>query len=91
MLYDDIADREGHWKRVMEYNGIVGHNGVVLNPDNFQFAVEEVAFTSFRIMKTDVKPLPKYIKQLRIFPALATYQTFGLVRIYFTSRSPGRV
>ena len=35
MLYDDIADREGHWKRVMEYIGKVGHNGVVLNPDKF--------------------------------------------------------
>ena len=68
MLYDDIADLEGHWKRVMEYIGKVGHSGVVLNPDKFQFAVEEVDFTAFRITKTDVKPLPKYIKAIEDFP-----------------------
>ena len=46
----------------MEYIGKVGLNGIVLNPEKFPFAVEEVDFTTFRITKTDLKPLPKYIK-----------------------------
>lgn len=68
MLYDDINDREGHWRRVMDFLGKVGRNGVVLNPDKFQFAVEEADFTAFRISMTDVKPLPKYINAIEGFP-----------------------
>ena len=68
MLYDDIAYREQHWRRVMEYIGKVGSNGVVLNPKKFQFAVEEVNFTAFKITKTEVKLLPRYIKAIEDFP-----------------------
>ena len=40
---------------------------MVLNPDKFQFAMKEVDFTAFRITKTHVKPLPKYIKAIEYF------------------------
>ena len=68
MLYDDISDREKHWRRVMEYISTVGRNGVILNPNKFQFALDEVDFTAFKITMTEVKPLLKYIKAIKDFP-----------------------
>ena len=68
MLYDDVTDREGHWRRVIEYIIKVGSNGVILNPDKFQFAREEVDFTAFRITATEVRPLPRYLKAIEDFP-----------------------
>lgn len=68
MLYDDVTDREGHWRRVIQYIIKVGKNGVILNKEKFQFAAEEVDFTAFRITANDVKPLPKYLKAIDDFP-----------------------
>ena len=81
ILWDD--DLETHWWRVIEYLGLVGKNGVVLNPAKFQFGSLEVDFAGFRITASEVRPLPKYLHAIANFPRPATLTDvrawFGLV------------
>ena len=66
LLHD--SDLEAHWWRVIEYLELVGNNGIVLNPEKFQFSQDAVEFAGFRISATSVEPLPKYIDAIRNFP-----------------------
>ena len=59
---------EEHWWRVMEFLGVAGHAGVVLNFDKFQFSEETVDFAGFRITEDTVEPLPKYLDAIREYP-----------------------
>ena len=68
LLYDDKSKRDDHWWRVIKYLHLCGTNGVVLNPEKFQFATEQVDFTAFRITGSEVTPLPKYQEAIRNFP-----------------------
>ena len=70
ILWDD--DLETHWWRVIEYLGLVGKNGVVLNPAKFQFGSLEVDFAGFRITASEVRPLPKYLHAIANLPRPAT-------------------
>ena len=62
------ADLEEHWWRVIDYLELVGRNGVILNPEKFQFASADVEFAGFQITRTEVKPLPKYLNAIASFP-----------------------
>jgi hypothetical protein len=66
LLHDD--DLNAHWWRVIEFLELVGNNGIVLNPEKFQFSQDTVEFAGFRISNTSVEPLPKYIDAIRNFP-----------------------
>ena len=81
ILWDD--DLKTHWLRVISYLELVGKNGVVLNPDKFQFGSPEVDFAGFRITATEVRPLPKYLQAIANFPRPANVTDvrawFGLV------------
>ena len=68
LLYDKKSERGDHWWRVIKYLELCGTNGVVLNPEKFQFAAEQVDFTAFRITGSEVTPLPKYQEAIRSFP-----------------------
>ena len=61
-------DLENHWWRTIEFLELMGNAGIVLNPKKFQFAKKEVHFAGFEITSTGVKPLPKYIDAIRLFP-----------------------
>ena len=67
-LYDDSKELEQHWWRVIDYLILCGKNGIVLNPDKFQFSRECVDFAGFRVSNTSTEPLPKYIDAINDFP-----------------------
>ena len=47
---------EDSFKQTCEYLDICGRNSIVLNPDKFQFAKDEVEFAGFCISSIEVKP-----------------------------------
>ena len=61
-------DLESHWWRTIDFLEMVGNAGIVLNPKKFQFAQKVVHFAGFEITSSNVKPLPKYIDAIRLFP-----------------------
>ena len=67
-LYDDSKELEQHWWRVIDYLVLCGKNGIILNPEKFQFSRECVDFAGFRVSNTSIEPLPKYIDAIKDFP-----------------------
>ena len=43
-------------------------NGIILNPEKFQYARLTVDFAGFRITESSIEPLPKYLDSIRDFP-----------------------
>ena len=41
---------------------------VTLNPQKFQFAQRNIEFGGFSLTSNEVKPLPKYIESIKLFP-----------------------
>ena len=74
---------EEHWWRVIDYLELAGNNGIVINPEKFQFSQPTVDFAGFRISNNSVEPLPKYIDAINQFPTpknITDIQSwFGLV------------
>ena len=68
---------------MIDYIERVGRNGIILNPQKFQFCCREVEFAGFLISKNSVKPLDKYIRAISEFftPKNTNYIRgwFGLV------------
>ena len=67
-LYDDLNSLEEHWWRIIDYLILCANNGIVLNPQKFQFARTSVDFAGFRVSDSNIEPLPKYIEAIRDFP-----------------------
>ena len=63
------SDLQEHWWRTIDFLTRVGQAGIVLNPDKFQFAEQNVDFAGFRISDTTIEPLPKYLDTIRDFPS----------------------
>ena len=78
LLYD--VSLEDHWWHVMEFLEVVGHGGVVINKDKFQFAEGTVDFAGFRITSSSVEPVPKYLESIRSYP---TPQDITEIRSWF--------
>lgn len=57
-----------HWWRMIDYLELMGRNGVVLNPEKFQFAQSQIDFAGFTITNTEIKPQEKFLKAIRDFP-----------------------
>ena len=66
--YDQIDELEQHWWRTIDYLILCGQNGIILNPEKFQFARLTVDFAGFRITESSIEPLPKYLDAIRDFP-----------------------
>jgi hypothetical protein len=66
ILWDGSLEK--HWWRVIHYLDLVGNNGIILNPNKFQFCGKEVEFAGFLLTESAVKPLPKYINSIQNFP-----------------------
>ena len=81
--YDKIDELEQHWWRTIDYLILCGKNGIILNPEKFQFARLTVDFAGFRISESSIEPLPKYLDAIRDFPTPTSITDirswFGLV------------
>ena len=81
--YDKIDELEQHWWRTIDYLILCGSNGIILNPEKFQFASLTVDFAGFRISESSIEPLPKYLDAIRDFPTPTSITDirswFGLV------------
>ena len=68
LLHDPNTEMEGHWWRIIDFLELAGRNGIILNPEKFQFCQNTVDFAGFRISDVTVEPLPKYLDAIRQFP-----------------------
>ena len=79
--YDE--DLEQHWWRTIELLELLGKNGVILNPEKFQFSQKEVDFAGFHLSESGIAPLPKYLDSISNFPTPTSITDirswFGLV------------
>ena len=66
LSYD--TDLEEHWWRAISFLDLMGKNGVIINPEKFQFCQREVDFAGFRIKETNIQPLPKYFEAITNYP-----------------------
>ena len=66
IFYDDTLQQL--WWRTIEFLTLVGRAGIIFNPEKFQFAERSVDFAGFRIFKSAVEPLPKYLNAIKNFP-----------------------
>ena len=77
------SDIEQCFTQVAEYLDLCGHNGVILNPDKFTFAADEVEFAGFNITSTSVIPCNKFFRAISEFPTPTSLTDirswFGLV------------
>ena len=67
LLYEDNIEKAFH--QVAEYLTLVGKNGIILNPDKFQFAADTVDWAGVRLTAEKVEPLPAHVKAIREYPA----------------------
>ena len=70
LLYADTIEKAFH--QVAAYLTLVGKNGIVLNPDKFQFALDVVDWAGVWISEDKVEPLPDHVQALRDFPTPKT-------------------
>ena len=70
LLHADSIEKAFH--QVAAYLTLVGKNGIILNPDKFQFAADVVDWAGVRISADKVEPLPDHVQALRNFPAPKT-------------------
>ena len=68
LLHDPDSDMEWHWWRVIDFLELAGRNGIILNPEKFQFCQNTVELASFRISNVTEEPLPKYLDAILKFP-----------------------
>ena len=61
-------DIEGSFRQACEWLDLCGRNGIVLNPDKFQFAQDTVDFAGFTIGLNTIAPCERYISAIRDFP-----------------------
>ena len=66
LLYE--YDVEKSFRQVAEYLTLVGNNGIILNPDKFTFAADEVSWAGVKISKEKVAPLEDHVLAIRQFP-----------------------
>ena len=63
---EELSD---HWWRIIDYLELMGKNGVILNPQKFQFAQREINFSGFKITEKEIKPHDKFMKAIKDFPS----------------------
>ena len=61
-------DIESSFHHVAKYLTLVGSNGIILNPDKFNFAEDEVDWAGIRVTKEMCKPLDAHVDAIRNFP-----------------------
>ena len=59
---------EKSFYQACEFLTLCGNNGIILNPNKFQFAQDIVDFAGFQITPTHVQPSRKYLEAILDFP-----------------------
>ena len=71
-VIDDILlhskDIGSSFHHVAKYLTLVGKNGIILNPDKFNFAEDEVDWAGIRVTNDKCKPLDAHVDAIRNFP-----------------------
>ena len=62
------ANTEGCFNRTVSYLELCGENGIILNPEKFNFAADIVEFAGFEITKESVRPCARFLKAITDFP-----------------------
>lgn len=62
------TELENHWWRIIDFLGLLGKSGIILNKQKFQFAQRAVDFAGFHISEHSIRPLQKFIAAIRDFP-----------------------
>ena len=78
LLYEENIEKAFH--QVAAYLTLVGKNGIILNPDKFQFAAESVDWAGIRLTTDKVEPLPAHVQAIREYP---TPRNITDMRSYF--------
>ena len=78
LLWSDTI--ESSYFQAANWLDICGRHGITLNPDKFQFALDEVEFAGFEITSDTVRPCRKYMRAISDFP---TPQNITDVRSWF--------
>ena len=78
LLYEDSIEQAFY--QVAEYLTLVGKNGIILNPDKFQFAADSVDWAGVRLTADKVEPLPAHVQAIREYP---TPRNITDLRSYF--------
>ena len=66
LLYSQTL--EGAFFQTAKYLTLMGDNGILQNPEKFDFGKKEIEWAGFLITNHSVKPLPKHTKAIRSFP-----------------------
>ena len=66
LLYEDNVEKAFH--QVAEYLSLVGQNGIILNPDKFEFAEDKVSWAGVRLTEDKVAPIPEHVTAIKQFP-----------------------
>ena len=67
LLYDSHDSLENHWWRIIDFLECCGNNGIILNPNKFQFCQKNVEFAGFHLSESTIEPLGKYLDSIRNF------------------------
>ena len=54
--------------QTVQYLELCGNNGIILNPEKFTFAADEVEFAGFEITMTNVRPCDRFLNAILDFP-----------------------
>ena len=66
LLWADTTD--DNFFQTVEWLDTCGRHGIILNPDKFVFAEDEVEFAGFRITMDTVRPCERYLRSILDFP-----------------------
>ena len=66
LLYSNTLEKIVH--QAAEYLTLMGDNGILQNPEKFQFGRKEAEWAGFIITSDSVKPLAKHTKAIKTFP-----------------------
>ena len=75
LLYEDNIEKS--YRQVAAYLSLVGQNGIILNPDKFEFAEDEVSWAGVRFWMDKVVPLPDHVSAIRQFPTPTNITDLG--------------
>ena len=65
MWSDDLKES---FFQAVKWLDICGNNGIILNPEKFQFGKSTVEFAGFEITPTTVRPCARYLEAIQHFP-----------------------
>ncbi|MEL6802565.1 MAG: reverse transcriptase family protein, partial [Bacteroidota bacterium] len=81
LLWADSVEES--FEQAINWLDTCGKNGIILNPDKFEFAKHSVDFAGFKITADSVKPCDKHLSAIKDFPTPSTLTDirswFGLV------------